>query len=46
MSNYNETILIVEDDPQIRNFMKYAIEKEGFQLFSSSNAQNALNIMI
>lgn len=46
MSNYNETILIVEDDPQIRNFMKYTIEKEGFQLFSSSNAQNALNIIV
>ncbi|RDY32920.1 response regulator [Lachnotalea glycerini] len=46
MSNYNETILIVEDDPQIRNFIKYTIEKEGFQLFSAANAQNALNIIV
>jgi len=46
MSNYNETILIVEDDPQIRNFIKYTIEKEGYKLFSAANAQNALNIII
>lgn len=46
MSNYNETLLIVEDDPQIRNFMKYTIEKEGYKLFSASNAQTALNILV
>lgn len=46
MSNYNETILIVEDDPQIRNFIKYTIKKEGYKLFSTANAQNALNIIV
>ncbi|QUH28156.1 response regulator [Vallitalea guaymasensis] len=46
MSNYNETILIVEDDPQIRKFIKYTIEKEGYKLFSAANAQNALNIFV
>lgn len=46
MSNYNENILVVEDDSQIRNFLKYTLEKEGFKIFSSSNAQNALNIAI
>jgi two-component system KDP operon response regulator KdpE len=46
MSNYNETILIVEDDPQIRNFIKYALEKEGYRSHSTFNAQNALNILV
>lgn len=46
MSNYNETILVVEDDSQIRNFIKYTLEKEGYQLYTASNAQNSLNIVV
>ncbi|MDD3415533.1 MAG: response regulator transcription factor [Lachnospiraceae bacterium] len=46
MSNYNETILVVEDDPPIRNFIKYTLEKEGYQSYTASNAQNALNIIV
>ena len=46
MSNYNETILVVEDDPQIRNFIKYTLEKEGYQSYTASSAQNSLNIIV
>lgn len=46
MSNLNETILIVEDDPQILNFIKYIIEKGGYKLFTATNAQSALNIFV
>lgn len=46
MSNYNEAILIVEDDPQIRNFIKYTIKKEGYKSFMASNAQSALGIIV
>lgn len=46
MSNYNEKILIVEDDPQIRHFIKYAIEKEGFKGYCVSNAKMALNTLL
>ena len=30
MEHYHERILIVEDDPQIRNFIGYALRQEGF----------------
>lgn len=46
MSNYNETILVVEDDSQIRKFIRYTLEKEGYQLYTASNAQNSLNIIV
>lgn len=46
MSNYHETILIVEDDPQIRKFIKYALEKEGYQTHTASNGQNSLNVIV
>lgn len=46
MSNYNESILIVEDDTQIRNFLKYSLEKEGYKCLIVSNAQNALNAIV
>lgn len=46
MKNYNESILVVEDDYQIRNFIKYIIQKEGYRLFSECNAESALSIMV
>ncbi len=46
MSNYNEVILIVEDDAQIRNFIKYSLEKEGYKTYSANNAQTALNLIV
>ena len=46
MGKYNEWILIVEDDSQIRNFIAYALKNEGFSYVTANNAQNALNILI
>lgn len=46
MSNYNESILIVEDDAQIRNFIKYSLEKANYKTISVGNAQNAMNIIV
>ena len=40
MSNYREMVLVVEDDPQIRNFMKYALEKEEYKVLNAANAGN------
>ena len=30
MEQYRETVLVVEDDIQIRNFICYALKAEGF----------------
>jgi len=46
MSKYSECILIVEDDSQIRNFIAYALKKEGFSYATASNAQIALNMLV
>lgn len=46
MSNYNECILIVEDDTQIRNFIKYSLEKEGYKTLTVNNAQGAMNMLV
>lgn len=46
MSNYSECILIVEDDSQIRSFIKYSLEKEGYRSISTSNAKGALSLLI
>ena len=46
MEMKNETILIVEDDPQIRNFIAYILKQEGFHYKMSGTAQNALSALV
>ncbi|HBD00545.1 MAG TPA: DNA-binding response regulator [Lachnoclostridium sp.] len=46
MTSKNETILVVEDDTQIRNFICYALKQEGFPYTTASTAQNALSILV
>lgn len=46
MSNYNEKILIIEDDSKIRNFIKFAVEKEGFRSYCAANAKTGFNILL
>jgi len=46
MTSRNETILVVEDDTQIRNFICYALKQEGFPYTTASTAQNALSILV
>lgn len=43
MSCFGENILIVEDDAQIRNFIKYALEKEEYHTLTAENGKSALN---
>ncbi|MEA5060425.1 MAG: response regulator transcription factor [Candidatus Pelethousia sp.] len=46
MQNKSETILVVEDDAQIRKFICYALKQEGFPYTTASNAQNALSQLV
>lgn len=46
MTAGNETILVVEDDTQIRNFIAYALKHEGFAYHTAATAQNAITILL
>lgn len=46
MSTHSETILVVEDNTQIRNFISYVLKEEGFSLLTSSTAQGALTAVV
>jgi len=46
VTKHNESILIVEDDLKIKNFISFALKNEGFPCTTASNAQQALNILI
>ena len=43
MTNYKETILIVEDDFQIRNFISYSLRNEGYFCKAVSTGSRAIN---
>lgn len=42
----DETILIVEDDTQIRNFIAYTLKQEGFAYQTAGTAQQAMLILV
>lgn len=46
MATQNETILIVEDDAQIRNFIAYILKQEGFSYITASTAQGAMSTLV
>ena len=46
MIKRNETILIVEDDAQIRSFIAYALKQEGFSYETAGTAQQALSALV
>lgn len=46
MKNESITILVVEDDPQIRNFICFALRQEGFRYLSAGSAQSALSTLV
>ena len=46
MMSKNETILIVEDDAQIRNFIAYTLKQEGFTYQTTRTAQEAMSILV
>ena len=39
------TILIVDDEPDILEFLSYNIRKEGYKVYVASNGQEALRIV-
>lgn len=43
---YDETILIVEDDPQIRSFINYTLKLEGFKIMEACTGAEALRIAV
>ncbi len=46
MNQSDRRILIVEDDKQIRNFIGYSLDKEGFSFLTSSTGQGALSLLL
>lgn len=46
MNNSGECILVVEDDAQIRNFICYSLQSEGFKYITAKSAQGALNTLV
>ncbi|HWS30285.1 MAG TPA: response regulator [Clostridia bacterium] len=46
MEPNNVSILVVEDDRQIRNFIHYTLNAEGFRYISSGTGQGALSILV
>lgn len=46
MSEQNVTVLIVEDDTQIRNFIAYTLRQEGFSCFAEGSAQSAMSVLV
>lgn len=46
MLNQEISILVVEDDAQIRSFIAYALKQEGFRYFTAGTAHNALSLLV
>jgi len=46
VSYYNEYVLVVEDDMQIRNFICYALNSEGFRYITAGTGQGALSLLV
>ncbi|MFN3309967.1 MAG: response regulator, partial [Anaerolineales bacterium] len=44
MSTSNNKILLVDDDNDILEFIKYNLEKEGYQVFTANNGRIAVDI--
>lgn len=40
----NVVILIVDDEPDILEFLRYNLEREGFQVFTASNGEDGIRI--
>ena len=43
---YTETILVVEDDNKIKNYITYALKNEGYKCIASATAEGALSIAV
>ena len=43
--NLRKTILIVDDDEAIRFLFKFAIERNGYKVFSASNGKEGIDLL-
>ncbi|MEL4106569.1 response regulator transcription factor [Oscillospiraceae bacterium WX1] len=46
MNKLSELILIVEDDIQIKNFISYALQAEGFRCITAGTGQGAISLLL
>ena len=46
MENKNIQILVIEDDPQIRNFISYVLKQEKFSCTAVGTAQTGMSILV
>ena len=46
MSSEKTKILLVDDEPDILEFISYNLIKEGFEVFTSNNGREAIQIAI
>lgn len=46
MTDQNTTILIIEDDTQIRNFIAYTLRQAGFSCFAERTAQGGMSVLV
>lgn len=44
MNLYKNKILLVDDEPDILEFLKYNLKKEGFEIFTATNGKEAIKI--
>ena len=43
---FEEKVIVVEDDAQIRSFVTYALEREGFKVIQAVKGEEALQCMV
>jgi CheY-like chemotaxis protein len=41
-----ETVLVVDDDPAVRNSVKWLLESEGYQVVTAPNGRRAINLLL
>ena len=46
MENKDTTILLVDDEPDILEFLGYNLEREGYKVLKAKNGQKALKLAI
>lgn len=46
MTSHNKSILVVEDNAQIRNYLSHILKQAGFPCISSGTAQDALALLV
>jgi len=46
MNNENNKILLVDDEPDILEFISYNLQKEGFEVFTCNNGKDAIKIAV